>query len=116
DRRRALADARARGERYHLIKRRASFDQVQQLRSCPLYAMGRFKSGLIVEKRTERRMPFGRLAKRTVGYVHSDGHAAVGLEGGFDEVLHGTTGRRLERRLAGGAWMPVGDEGLDPVP
>ena len=113
-----LVDARRRSERYYLVKRKATHTQVQTLRSFPLYRLGRFKSGLVTEKRTVRARPFGRLAARSVGYVLRDSAAlAIGLEGGYDKWLKGVTGRRLERRLTGGVWMPIDDgEGVDPAP
>ncbi|MBP7408716.1 MAG: transpeptidase family protein [Flavobacteriales bacterium] len=116
--RRDLTDARHRKERYYLVKRRASHTQVQALRTFPLYRDGRFKSGLVTEKRLVRMRPFGRLASRSVGYVLRDSSAlAIGLEGGYNKWLSGVTGRRLERRLAGGVWMPIDDgEGVDPEP
>jgi cell division protein FtsI (penicillin-binding protein 3) len=115
---RDLSDARHRGERYHLVRRKADHTQVKQLRTFPIYKLGRYKGGLIAEKRTVRVRPFGRLAARTVGYVLRDTNAlAIGIEGGYDHWLKGTTGRRLERRLTGGVWMPVDDgEGVDPKP
>ena len=115
---RDLSDARHRRERYHLLRRKADHTQVQQLRTFPLFRLGRYKGGLIAEKRTVRVRPFGRLAARTVGYVLRDGNStAIGLEGGYDTWLKGTTGRRLERRLTGGVWMPMeGGDGVDPVP
>lgn len=112
---RDLSDARKRKERYHLVKRRASHTQVQALRGFPLYREGRYRSGLVTEKRLVRARPFGRLAARTVGYVLRDS-SAIGLEAGYDRWLHGRTGRRLERRLVGGAWMPIDGEGVDPEP
>ncbi len=116
--RRDLVDARHRKERYFLVKRRASHTQVQALRGFPLFRDGRFKSGLVTEKRLVRMRPFGRLAARSVGYVLRDSSAlAIGLEGGYNKWLSGVTGRRLERRLAGGVWMPMDDgEGVDPQP
>jgi cell division protein FtsI (penicillin-binding protein 3) len=113
---RDLTDARHRKERYHLIKRRADHTQVQQLRTFPLFNLGRYKGGLVTEKRTVRVHPFGRLASRSVGYVLRDS-TTLGLEGGYDSWLRGVTGRRLERRLTGGVWMPVNNgSGIDPVP
>ena len=113
---RDLTDARHRKERYYMIKRRADHTQVQQLRTFPIFRMGRNKGGLITEKRTVRVRPFGRLASRTVGYVLRDS-SAIGLEGGYDEWLKGITGRRLERRLTGGVWMPMDDiNSVEPVP
>lgn len=114
--RRDLIDARHRKERFHLIKRRADHTQVQELRTFPLFRLGRYKGGLVTEKRTVRVHPFGRLASRSVGYVLRDS-TTLGLEGGYDNWLKGVTGRRLERRLTGGVWMPVDDgDGVDPVP
>lgn len=115
---RDLTDARRRGERYYLVRRKADHTQVQQLRDFPLFNLGRYKGGLIAEKRTVRVRPFGRLAGRTVGTVSRDTAAlSVGIEGGYDKWLKGTTGRRLERRLTGGVWMPVDDgDGVDPKP
>jgi cell division protein FtsI (penicillin-binding protein 3) len=115
---RDLSDARHRGERYHLVRRKADHTQVKQLRTFPIYKLGRYKGGLIAEKRTVRVRPFGRLAARTVGYVLRDTNAlAIGIEGGYDHWLKGTTGRRLERRLTGGVWMPVDNgDGVDPKP
>jgi cell division protein FtsI (penicillin-binding protein 3) len=111
-----LADAFAAGERYHLIKRKCDHEQLRVLRGFPLFREGRHVSGLIAEKHMVRIRPFGRLAARTLGYELNDS-VAVGLEGGFDRWLGGVAGKRLERRLTGGVWMPVDNgDGLDPVP
>ncbi len=113
---RDLTDARHRKERFHLIKRRADHTQVQALRTFPLFRLGKYKGGLVTEKRTVRVHPFGRLASRSVGHVLRDS-STLGLEGGYDRWLKGVTGRRLERRLTGGVWMPVDNgDGVDPVP
>ena len=110
-----LRDARAHRERYHLVKRKVDHEQMLALRALPIFREGRLKSGLIAEKKYERRQWFGRLARRTIGDVPSDS-GNYGLERGFEQYLHGTAGNRLERRLVGGAWMPVDDgEGQDPV-
>ncbi|MBK9535649.1 MAG: transpeptidase family protein [Flavobacteriales bacterium] len=112
---RDLVDARKRKERYHLVKRRADHAQVQQLREFPIFNLGRYRGGLVTEKRTVRVHPFGRLGERTVGYMLRDS-TTIGLENGYDQYLKGVTGRRLERRLTGGVWMPIDDgEGVDPV-
>jgi cell division protein FtsI (penicillin-binding protein 3) len=114
--RRDLIDAHARGERYHLLKRRCDHEQLQELRRLPLFRLGRHKSGFIADKHMVRIRPFGRLASRTVGYLLKDS-TAIGLEAGYAQWLQGIIGKRLERRLTGGVWMPVdGGEGQDPVP
>ncbi len=114
--RRDLIDARQRGERYFLLKRHCDFEQLQALRGFALFRLGRHKSGMIADKSMVRVHPFGRLAARTVGYVLKDS-TAIGLEGGYGKWLQGVTGKRLERRLTGGVWMPMDDDdGQDPVP
>lgn len=112
---RALMDAHARGERYFLVKRKVDHEQMLRLKQLPIYREGRAKSGLVTEKRYERKQWFGRLARRTIGDVPGDS-GKFGAEMGFEHLLHGTAGNRLERRLVGGAWMPLDDsEGQDPV-
>ena len=112
----ALLDARARGDRYLLLKRKVDHEQMLMLKRLPILREGRARSGMIIEKRYERKQWFGRLARRTIGDVPGDS-GNYGLERGFENLLHGTAGNRLERRLVGGAWMPVDDgEGQDPVP
>lgn len=113
---RDLTDARYRKERYYLVKRNVDHMQVQVLRTFPIFNLGRYKGGLVTEKRTARIRPFGRLASRSVGYLLRDS-STVGLEGGYDKWLRGVTGRRLERRLTGGVWMPIDNgDSVDPKP
>jgi len=111
---RDLMNARADNARYHLIRRKVQHETVKQIKQFPIWRKGRFKGGLVIEKSTMRVRPFGRLAARSVGYLLKNGKT-VGLEAAFDEQLKGTTGQRLERRIAGGVWMPLDDEmGIRP--
>ncbi|MCB0483478.1 MAG: transpeptidase family protein [Flavobacteriales bacterium] len=104
-----LAEARANGERYHLIARRANYTELKRLRAFPIFRKGRYKGGLIYTQRNKRELPFQILAARTIGY-HKENVRPVGLEGAYDAVLRGVSGRRLMQKIAGGVWMPVGDE------
>ncbi len=108
-------------ERYHLLKRNISFREYQALREFPLVRDGRNKSGFIFEDREKRLTPFGLLANRTIGlsrsYVDARGRIInknVGLELAYDDVLTGVRGRRLVRRISGGAYVPV--EGSETEP
>ena len=101
--------ARAAGNRYYRVKDNVDFDQVEKAKNFPLWRRGRFKSGVIFEKRTIRLHPFKDLATRTVGYERP-GVQPVGLEGAYNTVLSGRPGQRYEKRLAGGIWMPVTDK------
>jgi cell division protein FtsI (penicillin-binding protein 3) len=108
-------------ERYHLLKRNISFREYQEIRDFPLVRDGRNKSGFIFEDREKRLTPFGLLANRTIGlsrsYVDTRGRIInknVGLELAYDDVLTGVRGRRLVRRISGGAYVPV--EGSETEP
>jgi cell division protein FtsI (penicillin-binding protein 3) len=101
-----ILDAREDGNRYYLIKGGVDYDQVLAAKKFPLWRRGRFKSGVIFEKRTVRLQPFQGLAARTVGYSR-EGVRPVGLEGAYNNELGGRPGKRYEKRLAGGIWMPV---------
>ena len=100
--------ARATQERYHLVKRNVSYNELVQLRQFPIFRLGRFQGGLIINERTRREMPYKSLAARTIGYERAGVY--VGLEGAYREYLEGVQGKRLMQRISGGTWMPINDE------
>ncbi len=105
-----LKQARAKGNRYLLIRRKVSYSELQQLRTFPIFRRGRNRGGLIVMQKTTRRLPFGNLARRTIGYENKKEHIYVGLEGAYTDVLTGIDGKQIRRRINGGAWIPVHDD------
>jgi len=94
------------GKRYFLVKSDVNYDDIMAAKTFPMWEKGRFKSGVIFEKQTIRLQPFGGLAARTVGYQR-EGVQPVGLEGAYNNELRGRPGKRYEKRLAGGVWMPI---------
>jgi len=102
-----LLQRRQAGERNMLIKKEASYTELQQIQSFPLFKKGQYKGGLIVKKFADRDNPFGLLADRTIGYVRENAKP-VGLEGYYNEVLTGQQGKRLMYR-ARDTWIPVND-------
>lgn len=104
-----LERARKAGERYHLVKRRVTYLELKKLRDFPIFRKGRYKGGFLYVQKNERIRPFKILAARTIGYDR-EGQKPVGLEGAYDKVLRGTSGKRLMQKIAGGVWMPVNDE------
>ena len=103
-----------RGHRGALIARNIPFTAFQSLRDLPFVKLGRYKSGLVFERKENRRRPFGKLAARTVGIDRE--HQRVGLERAWNDELAGVEGQQLSRKVAGNQWMPVTDEFLvDPV-
>ncbi len=110
-----LKEARRKGNKYCLVEKAVEYGEVQKAKELPIFNKGRFKGGVIFEKENKRIYPFGVLASRTIGY-YRDSVNKVGLEGSFAKLLGGTNGKRLERRIVGGQWMPVGDgNDVEPV-
>jgi cell division protein FtsI (penicillin-binding protein 3) len=116
-----LTEAFREKERYYLLKKNITFRQYQSMREFPLVRSGRNKSGFIFEDREKRLTPFGLLANRTIGlsreYVGADGKLVnknVGLEMTYDSLLRGVTGKRLVRRIAGGAFVPIEGSEIEP--
>ncbi len=121
--RKELSDAYARRERYYLLKRNVTFREYQAMRGLPyLRGRGANRSGFIFEAKEKRLTPFGLLANRTIGlsreYTGADGKTVsgnVGLELTYDSLLRGQQGKRLMRRIAGGAFVPIEGTQIEPV-
>lgn len=103
----SLKDARKRRNRYFLIKRNVGHQELKKMREFPIFNLGRYKGGLIAERKNKRILPFTNLAARTIGYKSQDDNVHVGLEGAYGEYIDGRSGKRLVQRIAGGVWMPV---------
>jgi cell division protein FtsI (penicillin-binding protein 3) len=103
-----LREARSNHERYFLIKRNVSYAELQQLKTFPLFRLGRFKGGLRIEQKEKREMPFKDLAARTIGYMRDV--KPVGIEAAYNDDLRGIGGKRLMQKISGGVWMPISDK------
>ncbi len=102
-----LIKRRQQGDRYFPIKKNASYDELEVIKSFPLIRLGKYRGGLIVEPMTTRMKPFRYLAARTIGLQRT--HApSVGLEASYDQYLRGEAGKRLMQRV-GQLWIPVHD-------
>ncbi|MFN5327162.1 MAG: penicillin-binding protein [Bacteroidota bacterium] len=118
---RELMDVFNRQDRYHLLTRNIDFNQYQSLRSIGFIKKNKNKNGFIFIEKEKRLAPFGLLANRTIGlsreYIDSAGNVVaknVGLEKTYDSLLRGVTGKRLVRRIAGGAFVPVEGSEIEP--
>jgi len=106
-----ILEARAKRNRYHLIKRRVDFAQLKELKNFPIFRRGQFKGGLIVIQENRRIQPHQSLASRTIGYLSKSKRGnIVGIEGAYDHELRGIKGIKLMQRLPGGVWIPINDE------
>lgn len=94
---------------YVKIADAVDFAALRRIQKFPIFNLGRFRGGLIPQKKSERKRPFGMLASRTVGYKR-DGRK-VGIEGAFDEDLAGTRGKAKMFRVdpKNDLWMPMED-------
>lgn len=106
-----LRKARADGNRYYTIAKSLGHSDYIKIKNLPLFNKGPYRGGIIVEQRTVREHPIGKIAERTVGTEAFDrpGYYAVGLEGAFNELLTGKEGRRLKQRIGLNQWKPVYD-------
>jgi len=112
----AIEKARKSGNRYLLIKNNVTYEQLQKLRTFPIFDRGKNRGGLIAIPGTIRQKPFGSLALRTIGYELSTEEIFVGIEGAYNEILTGRDGKQLRRKINHGDWVPVIDENeVEPV-
>jgi cell division protein FtsI (penicillin-binding protein 3) len=107
---RILRDARRNGSRYQLIRHDVSYRQLKEMRTFPIFKMGKYKGGLITVEENRRLLPFRALAARTIGYKNDNDKKSVGLEGAYAEYINGVDGKRLMQRTVGGTWIPVNDD------
>lgn len=105
-----LNRARKNGNRYYLIHRNVTYEQLKKMRTFPILRRGKYMGGLIAIPKTVRKMPFGNLARRTIGYENKSEHLFVGLEGAYSEHIEGIQGQQLQRRINNGDWVPLNDE------
>lgn len=90
---------------YLLIARNLDYQQMENLKTFPLFKMGQNKGGLIIIKKSRREKPFKTLANRTIG-LHRDSFA-IGLENTFNQSLSGKDGERMMRKVAAGVYIPM---------
>jgi cell division protein FtsI (penicillin-binding protein 3) len=109
-----FGENRGRGSRNFLIARNVRYTEMKRLQTFPiLNNRNRNRSGLIVEENTRRIRFHSPLAERTIGYFNRESGVGVGLEGAYNDVLRGHSGKRVERRVAG-VWHPVFSDQQEP--
>ena len=105
-----LANARKKGERYLLIKRRVGYETLMNLKKLPIFREGQYGGGMVAQAENRRILPNSELAARTIGYLNQGNEGTkVGIEGAFDKELSGRNGKVVKQRLTGGDWIPVDD-------
>ncbi|MEL6141368.1 MAG: penicillin-binding transpeptidase domain-containing protein, partial [Bacteroidota bacterium] len=93
----------------HYVKIASGVDYatLKRIQEFPVFNRGRYGGGIIVNKLSERKRPFGSLGSRTVGY--SSARNKVGIEGAFDEQLAGKSGVERMFRVdpRKNIWLPM---------
>ena len=110
-----LRKAKANKNRYTLLARNLDYSDYIAVKNFPLLNKGPNKGGLIVEQKTVREHPLGKIAERSVGYERKDEngyYTRVGLEGAFGQYLRGIEGKRLKQKIAKGQWKPIGMDNI----
>ena len=115
-----LIKARNEKNRFFLIQKNVTFDQLTQLKTLPLLKRTRDYNSLIVIRTPRREYPFGILARRSLGYFKDHPtdslKVLVGVEGEYNEYLQGIKGRQLKQRMAYGEWKPIDHlNNIEPV-
>jgi cell division protein FtsI (penicillin-binding protein 3) len=110
--------ARANKNRYYLVARDLSYTEYVKIKSFPLFKMGPYKGGIIVEQETVRKHPIGKIAERTIGYERKTPSGTAdgkGIEWAFRKYLNGKDGKVLKQKIAKGQWKPIRDVNeIDP--
>jgi cell division protein FtsI (penicillin-binding protein 3) len=107
-----LRKARANKNRYFLVARNLSYTEFVKIKGFPLFKLGAYKGGIIVEQETVREHPIGEIAERTIGYERKnpDGTASgKGIEWAYRKYLDGKDGKILKQKIAKGQWKPISD-------
>lgn len=112
--RETLIKARKKRDRYLLIQKKVDYATLKKVRKFPIFRMGKYKGGLLIEQKNRRELPLKNLAQRTIGYDRESKNP-LGIEGAYNDYLKGISGKRLMQKIAGGVWKPVNAENeIDP--
>lgn len=110
--------ARSNKKRYLHIATRLSYTQYMKLKSFPLFNLGKYKGGMIVNQVHVREYPMGAIAHRTIGYERVNDDKTItrkGIEGAFTEYLTGKEGKRKVQKMSKNLWKPIHDDNeVDP--
>lgn len=108
---RKLQTERRKGNAYMFIAKDISQADIYSLRSMPLFRRGQYTGGYMEFRSQKRNYPYGSCAYRTLGYVRNNAESKnnkIGIEGNYDEYLHGVDGVQVKTKSDFGM-IPVKD-------
>jgi cell division protein FtsI (penicillin-binding protein 3) len=105
----ALIKARKEKNRGLLIRRQVSHDELLELKTFPIFNLGRFGGGMIAVRSNKREYPYGILGKRSIGYVKpgATDTSKVGIDGFYDQYLRGIPGKEMKQYAGNEFWRPI---------
>lgn len=109
-----LTKAYREGNRWFLVyPQKVNYNQLQQFKRLGMMKRGYFGSGLIVVGESERVMPHGDMASRTIGTLNKGAYGGIhgnvgysGIEGIMESYLAGENGLALKRNYSG-HWVDI---------
>jgi len=107
---RGRGSANRKPNRYlRLNKKELTFQELEEVKTFPIFRLSKNVGGLIVKQIDKRIQPHKNLASRTVGTVResklSGLEGQVGLEGAFELDLKGKPGLGIKQKMIG-SWLP----------
>lgn len=116
-----ILEAKSKGNRFlKLGNRNISHEEMLEVKKFPVFRFGQRFGGIIFTKYDKRQYPYGRLARRVLGYIQDRGEESgvseIGLEGSFNQELSGESGIRYLRTTEGRNTIPdVTREAIEPI-
>lgn len=108
------------GARYYPISNNLMLSQMKRVKTFPWFNRGQYSSGLIVEDKIDRMLPFEGLGARTIGYTRQSGDSSsgiVGLEQYFNQELEGEKGIVYKKMMSQQVILPdIDRQDIEPDP
>lgn len=98
--------------KYYLLGRKLKYYEYESLRNFPIFKKGKALGGFIAEPKEKRKLPYEKLARRTIG-VFRDSNI-TGLEAKYNKELKGENGRRVVQKATGSVWVPIEGSEVEP--
>jgi len=96
--------------RYFLLKRNASFQQIEQLKKTTYYQKP-LQGGIRIQEHVSREKPNGNSAARTIGDLYKNNTPKYGLEYSYNSDLMGQDGKALFLKEPGAGKIKIKDSG-----
>ena len=104
-----MNNARKNKNRYLLIAKDIEINQLNAIKTFPMFNLGIYKGGLIIKENHLRKSHLGKIAERTIGSFKK-GIKEVGLEQAYGQYLGGKNGLRRMQKISKGQWKPLKTE------